>query len=64
MGTTIYTKDEVKWAKEAHEFIKNSGYPSLPEARHLIIDGNVKNPPELTGADFDRAQTIYGINPE
>jgi hypothetical protein len=30
-GTSIYTKDKIKRAKEAHEFIKNSEYPSLPE---------------------------------
>jgi len=54
-GTSIYTKEEVKRAKEAQEFIKNSGYPSLSEARHLIIDGNIKNSPELTAADFEKA---------
>jgi hypothetical protein len=27
MGTNIYTKEEIKRAQEAHEFIKNSGYP-------------------------------------
>jgi hypothetical protein len=32
--------------------------------RHLIVDGNIKNSPEFTGADFERAQTIYGVYPE
>jgi hypothetical protein len=63
-GMSIYTKEEVKRAKEANEFIKNSGYPSLPEARHLIMDGNIKFSPELAGADFKRAQKIYGVYPE
>jgi hypothetical protein len=59
-----YTKEELKRAMEAHEFIRNSGYPSLEEARHLILDGNVQNIPNLSGVDFERALTIYGLYPE
>jgi hypothetical protein len=64
MGTSIYTKDKIERAKEAHEFIKHSAYPTLPEARYLIVDGNIKISPEFTGAGFERAQTMYGVHPE
>jgi hypothetical protein len=59
-----YTKDEVKRAMEAKEFIKNSGYPSLDEARHLILDGNIQNTPNLVGIDFERSLQVYGLYPE
>jgi hypothetical protein len=39
----LYTKEEVRRAKMAHEFIRNSGYPS-PE-------GNVRGIPKLMAAD-------------
>jgi hypothetical protein len=59
-----YTKDEVKRAMEAKEFIKNSGYPSLDEARHLILDGNIQNTPNLVLVDFERSLQVYGLYPE
>jgi hypothetical protein len=37
----MYTKEEVRRAKQAYEFPKCSGYPSADEAMHLITDGNV-----------------------
>ncbi len=37
----LYTKAELKSAKEAYEFLKNSGYPSQEEAVHLLQDGNI-----------------------
>jgi hypothetical protein len=37
----LYTKEEVCRAKLAHEFIRNSGYPSPDEVVHLLIDHNV-----------------------
>ncbi len=60
----LYSKDQVKCAKEAHEFLKNSGYPSLSEAVHLLNDGNVRGGPQLLHADVERAYRIYGTYPE
>jgi hypothetical protein len=60
----LYTKEEVRRAKLAHEFVKNSGYPSLGEAVHLLTDGNVRNVPVLLPADVERAYKIYGTHPE
>jgi hypothetical protein len=60
----LYTKEEVRRAKLAHEFVKNSGYPSLGEAVHLLTDGNVRNVPVLLPADVERAYKIYGKHPE
>jgi hypothetical protein len=37
----LYTKEEIRRAKVAHEFLKCSGYPSIGEATHLVTDGNV-----------------------
>ncbi len=37
----LYTKSELKTAKEAYEFLRNSGYPLQEEAIHLIQDGNI-----------------------
>jgi hypothetical protein len=37
----LYTKTKIKNAKEAYEFLKNSGYPSQEEAAHLHQDGNI-----------------------
>ncbi len=60
----LYSKEEVWRAKEAHEFIKNSGYPSAKEATHTLRDGNVQQGPMLTAADLERAYKIYGLHPE
>jgi hypothetical protein len=60
----LYTKDELNRAKEAYQFLKNSGYPSASEATHLLTDGNVRKVPMLMRADIDRAYKIYGIHPE
>jgi hypothetical protein len=35
----MYTKEEVRRAKQLYEFLKCSGYPSADEAMHLIMDG-------------------------
>jgi hypothetical protein len=43
----VYTKEEVNRAKLAHQFLKNSGYPSIGEAVHLLTDGNVRGAPML-----------------
>jgi histidyl-tRNA synthetase len=34
----LYTKEEVRRAKEAYAFLKNSGYPSESEAAHLLTE--------------------------
>jgi hypothetical protein len=60
----LYTKEEVRRAKLAHEFIRNSGYPSPEEVVHLLIDGNVRWIPKLMVADVKRAYEIYGLHPE
>jgi hypothetical protein len=60
----LYTKEEVRRAKMAHKFIRNSGYPSPEEVVHLLIDGNVRGIPKLMVADVKRAYEIYGLHPE
>jgi hypothetical protein len=60
----LYTKDEVRRAKLAHDFVRNSGYPSLGEAVHILTDGNVRNIPEIRPGDVERAYKIYGLHPE
>ncbi len=60
----LYSKEEIRRAKLAHEFIKNSGYPSVGEAVHLLTDGNVRGLPVITQADVERAYKIYGQHPE
>jgi hypothetical protein len=60
----LYTKAEVKRAKEAYEFMKNSGYPSVGEAVHILTDGNVRGVPMLMREDLERAYKIYGLHPE
>ncbi len=60
----LYTKAEIKSAKEAYDFLKNSGYPSQEEAAHLLQDGNIFGLPHLTREDLQRAYDIYGVLPE
>jgi hypothetical protein len=60
----LYTKAEVKRAKEAYEFMKNSGYPSVGEAVHILTDGNVRGVPMLMKEDLECAYKIYGLHPE
>jgi hypothetical protein len=60
----LYTKDEVRRAKEAYAFLKNSGYASESEAAHLLTDGNVRGIPMLMRSDIERAYKIYGQYPE
>jgi hypothetical protein len=57
---SIYTKLEIKKAKDAYEFLKCSGYPSPEEAVQLIQDGNIFGLPDLTTEDLHRAYDIYG----
>ena len=53
-------KAEEERARQAHELLKISGYPSLQEAIHLIQDGNIFNLPMLTAADIKRAYDMFG----
>ncbi len=60
----LYTKAEIKSAKEAYDFLKNSGYPSQEEAVHILQDGNIFGLPHFTREDIQRAYDIYGTPPE
>jgi hypothetical protein len=60
----MYTKEEVRRAKQAYKLLKCSGYPSADEAMHLITDGNVQGMPLLIKDDLERAYGIYGTHPE
>jgi hypothetical protein len=60
----VYTKEELRRAKEVYELIRNSGYPSPNEAMHLLTDGNVRGMPVLTVADLQRAYKVYGLHLE
>jgi hypothetical protein len=46
------------------KFLRNSGYPSVGEAVHLLMDGNIRGVPLLMRADVERAYNIYGPHPE
>jgi hypothetical protein len=58
---SIYTRSEIKKAKEAYEFHKCSGYPLPDEAIHLFQDGNIFGLSDLTREDLIRAYDIYGM---
>jgi hypothetical protein len=55
-----YSVADVKRAEEAHELLKNAGYPSAGELIHLLGDGNILDMPALTRADIVRAYDIFG----
>ena len=38
----VYTKEELRRAKEVYELVRNSGYPSPNEVMHLLTDGNIQ----------------------
>jgi hypothetical protein len=59
----VYLKEQERRAKEAHEFLKNSWFPSLREAVHLLMDDNVRGVPMLMQANLERAYKIYGEHP-
>ncbi len=56
-------KEEMKRAKQAHESVKNSGYPSVSEVVNLFTDKNVRGVPRLMRGDVERAYRIYGVHP-
>jgi len=56
----VYTKEEVRRAKQAYELVKNSGYPLPNEALYLIQDGNIRGMSMvLVVADLERAYKIW-----
>jgi hypothetical protein len=57
----MYTKAEISRAKEAHAFIKNSGYPSADEAVKMVEHGNFIDMPNISRADIKRAYEVYGM---
>lgn len=57
----LYSKAEIKRAKEAYDLLKNTGYPSVEELIHLIEDGNILELPHLSRADIKRAYDLYGM---
>jgi len=61
---SLYSTEQVRRAKLAHEFIRNSGYPSPVEAVHIMQDGNVRGVPLLMQEDVERAYRIYRQHPE
>jgi hypothetical protein len=60
----LYTRSELKNAKEAYDFLKNTGYPSQEEAVHILQDGNIFGLPHFTRQDIQRAYDVYGVSPE
>jgi len=59
-----YTKEEVCRAKQAHRFLKCSGYPLADEVMQLKTDGNVHEMPLLIKDDLEQAYEVYGMHPE
>ena len=57
----VLFKAEINRAKEAHDFIRNSGYPSMDILIHLIEHGNILELPSILWADIKRAYDIYGL---
>jgi hypothetical protein len=62
-STSVCTKAEEARAKQAYEFLRTSGFPSLSEAIHLVEDGNIAGMPALTGADVRKAYELFGTPP-
>jgi hypothetical protein len=61
---SLYSVEQVRRAELAHEFVRNCGYPSPAEAKHIIRDGNVRGVPLLMQEDVERAYKIYDQHPE
>jgi hypothetical protein len=60
----LYIKEDVCRAKIAHDFLRNSGYPSMSKAAHLLTDGNIHGIPMLTRGDLEQAYRMYREHPE
>jgi len=61
---SLYSAEQVRRAKLAHEFVCNCGNPSPVEAVHIIRDVNMRVVPLLMQEDVERAYKIYGQHPE
>jgi hypothetical protein len=59
-ASRVCTKAEEGRARQAHELLKISGYPSLQEAIHLVQDGNIAHLPMLMAVDIKRAYDMFG----
>ena len=54
-----HSKKDVLRARKAQQFIVNSGYSSLRDARNLVSDGNITGL-DITRRDVELAQEISG----
>ena len=59
---SMYTKAEVKRAKQAYQLASTSEYPSVLELINLVEDGNVSGIPGINRLDIKRACEIYGAS--
>lgn len=58
----LYTKSDIKRAKEAQDFIINAGFPSEQAAVNMIENGDIIESP-ITRDDIKLANEIYGKHP-
>jgi hypothetical protein len=58
-ASRVCTRAEEERARQAHELLKVSVYPSLQEAIHLVQDGNISNLLMLIAADIRRAYEMF-----
>ena len=56
---TLYSQREIAKAKEAKEFLRRLGYPSVQDACNLVNKGGIVNCP-VTSRDIIRARNVYG----
>ena len=57
---SMYTKAEMKRAKQAYQLASTIGYPSVLELINLVEDGNISGIPGITRVAIKRAYEIYG----
>eukprot|EP01042_Synura_sphagnicola_P036589 gene36589-biopygen10819 len=55
---TFYSQREISKAKEAKEFLRRLGYPSVQSACNLVNKGDIVNCP-VTSRDIIRARSVY-----
>jgi len=55
---TLYSQREISKAKEAKEFLRRLGYPSVQSACYLVNKGDIVNCP-VTSRDIIRARSVY-----
>jgi hypothetical protein len=56
----MYTKADVRRAKEAYKLASTSGYPSISELINIVEDGSILGVPGIMRADIKRAYELYG----